>query len=212
MRAEGDFMSKVFIERTFSYTCTSRNLCIELLEKIDEDLSLDVELFAEFKHNKLIFRVIGFEPAVESAMKRIRDYINQFLMLKTLNPKNGISAEQLAKVIRKTIPLDVLAEVLKRQGIANVTLRGAMIYADTDLETIQMYAQRIAKAMEKVSNMRYSHNLKKLIITAITLYNVDVHEILDVLSENNVISDEMELKVPWQEALNYIEEKVLITQ
>ncbi|MEM0026411.1 MAG: DUF2067 family protein [Ignisphaera sp.] len=204
-------MSGVFIERTFSYSCPSRSLCLEILEKIDEELSLEAELFAELKHDKIVFRVVGLEPSVESAIKRIREYISQFIMIKSVNPKNGISAEQLAKLVHRTIPLDVLAEVLRRQGIQNVILKGSIIYADTDLETIEMYAQHIAKAFDKVSNAKYSYNLKKLIVAAIALYNVGTSEVLDLLSETNAVDEKLELKVPWQEALKYIEEKLMST-
>ncbi|MEL9939745.1 MAG: DUF2067 family protein [Ignisphaera sp.] len=204
-------MGGVFIERTFSYSCPSRTLCLELLEKIDEELSLEAELFAELKHDKIVFRVVGLEPYVESAIKKIREYISQFMMIKSINPRNGVSAEQLAKLVRRTIPLDVLAEVLRRQGVRNIILRGSIIYADTDLETIEMFAQHIAKAFDRVSNAGYSYNLKKLIVAAVALYNIGESEVLDMLSEINAIDDKLELKVPWQEALKYIEERLIST-
>jgi hypothetical protein len=201
-------LGEVFIERSFTYSCPSKHFCVELLEKLDEELQLETELYAELKQDKIIFRVFGLESSVETTINRIKNYIMQFSKMKALNPKQGLSAEQLAKLMRKAIPLDVLAEVLKKQGITGVIVRKNIIYADTDLETIQAYSQLIAKAADKIANLKYSHNLKKVIMAATILYNVDVHEALEMLRECNILNESEELTVPWQNSLECFEERV----
>jgi len=198
----------VFVERSFTYSCPSKNFCVELLEKLDEELALEAELYAELKQDKIVFKVFGLEPSVEATITKIKNYIAHFTKIRTLSPKQGLTAEQLAKFVHKAIPLDVLAEVLKRQGVTGVAIRKNTIYADTDLETVQAYAQLIAKVIDKTANLKYSHNLKKAIIAAIVLYNISIPEALETLRECNVLNESEELAVPWQSALDCYEERI----
>uniref|UniRef100_A0A7C4BE54 DUF2067 domain-containing protein n=1 Tax=Ignisphaera aggregans TaxID=334771 RepID=A0A7C4BE54_9CREN len=201
-------MEGVFVERSFTYSCPSKNFCVELLEKLDEELALEAELYAELKQDKIVFKVFGLEPSVEATITKIKNYIAHFTKIRTLSPKQGLTAEQLAKFVHKAIPLDVLAEVLKRQGVTGVAIRKNTIYADTDLETVQAYAQLIAKVIDKTANLKYSHNLKKAIIAAIVLYNISIPEALETLRECNVLNESEELAVPWQSALDCYEERI----
>jgi len=199
-------MTKVFVERVFTYPCPSKSFCVELLEKLDEELSLEAELYAELKHDKIVFRVIGLEPAVETSIARIRNFIVQYTQLSTLNPKRGISADQLTKMIRRSIPLNVLAEVLKRQGVAEVEVKNNVIYANIDIDTLKSYAELVANALEKASNLKVSQSLKHVIIAAIALFNISVQEVFEKLQLCGVLNEEGELTVPWQKALDCIEE------
>jgi hypothetical protein len=199
-------MTKVFIERVFTYPCPSKSFCVELLEKLDEELSLEAELYAELKHDKIVFRVIGLEPAVETSITRIRNFIMQYVQLSTLNPKRGISADQLTKMIRRSIPLNVLAEVLKRQGVAGVEVKNNVIYANIDIDTLKSYAELVANALEKASNLKVSQSLKHVIVAAIALFNISVQEIFEKLQLCGALNEEGELAVPWQKALDCIEE------
>jgi hypothetical protein len=199
-------LSRIFIERSFTYSCSSKLFCIELLEKLEEEIALGVEVYAELKQDKIIFRIFGLEPSVEEAIVKIKNFITQFTKIKALNPKQGLTAEQLSKLIHKAIPLDVLAEVLKKQGIAGVVIKGNTIYADTDLETLQVYSQLIAKALDKTKFLRLSYNIKKAITAAIALYNIDVREILEKLKNCGMLNENEELIVPWQRALDCLEE------
>uniref|UniRef100_A0A7J3Z598 DUF2067 domain-containing protein n=1 Tax=Ignisphaera aggregans TaxID=334771 RepID=A0A7J3Z598_9CREN len=201
-------MEGVFVERSFTYSCPSKNFCVELLEKLDEELALEAELYAELKQDKIVFRVFGLEPSVEATITKIKNYIVHFTKIRTLSPKQGLTAEQLAKFVHKAIPLDVLAEVLKRRGVTGVVIRRNTIYADTDLETVQAYAQLVAKVIDKTANLKYSHNLKKAIIAAIVLYNISIPEAIETLRECNVLNESEELAVPWQSALDCYEERI----
>lgn len=198
----------IYIERIFTYSCSNPTLCIELLEKIDEELSLEAELIAEFKHNKLVFRVVGLEPKVQSSINRIREYIESYMNRARLNPQKGIKADDLAKIVRRAVPIDVLAEVLRYSLNANPKISSSMLYVDLDLDTIVEYAKHVALSMERVSHIRYPHSLKKLLIASSTLLNISIDEVLSLLKDKNILSENLELKIPWQEALRIVIEHV----
>jgi len=196
----------IYTERIFTYSCLNPTQCIDLLEKIDEELSLEVELVAEFKHNKLVFRVIGLEPKVQSAINKIKEYIGSYMNTKRINPQNGIKSDDLAKIIRKTIPIDVLSEVLRYTLGVNPRVQSSTLYVDLDLDTVIEYAKHVALIMERFSHDPYPHSLKKLLITSSVLFNVSVNELIDLLKNKNIVSEELELKIPWQEALRILVE------
>jgi len=196
----------IYIERIYTYPCPNVDFCLNILEKIDEELSLESDIHVEFKNNKLIFRVIGLEPNVISSINKIRNYISSLQLVRSLNPSRGISNENIVKLIKRTIPLDVLGEVIKRDLGAHVKIDKGVIYADVDLDTLLSYAERVARAMDKVSALGLSHSLKKLLIAAIALYDSNPMEIIKILQDNNLINESQELVVPWTKALDILED------
>ncbi len=196
----------IYVERIYTYSCPNTDFCLNILEKIDEELSLESNVYVEFKNNKLIFRVVGLEPNVISSINKIRNYISSLQFMRSLNPSKGISGDDIAKLIGKTIPLDVLGEVIKRDLGVRVKIDKGIIYADIDLDTLLSYAERISRAMDKASSLSFSYSLKKLIITAIALYNSNPMEILKILQDNNLLNENLELVVPWTKALDVLED------
>ncbi|MCS7110763.1 MAG: DUF2067 domain-containing protein [Ignisphaera sp.] len=194
----------IYIERIFSYNCPNPTVCLDLLEKIDEELSLETELIAEFKHNKLVFKVIGLEPNVQSSINKIREYIESYMNTKRLNPRKGIRADDLAKILRKTVPIDVLAEVLRYSLKVDPREYMATLYVDLDLDTVIEYAKHVAAAMEKLPHGRYPYSLRKLLVAASSLLSVHIDELVTLLKDKSIISEELELKMPWQEALKIL--------
>lgn len=196
----------IYIERVFSYNCSNPTICLDLLEKIDEELPLEAELIAEFRHNKLVFRVIGLEPKVQASIVRIREYIESYMNTKRLNPQKGIKADELAKIVRKTIPMDVLAEVLRYSLKVNPRVYHSTLYVDLDLDTVIEYARHIAQVMERISHEDYPYGLKKLLLASSSLFNTNISELINVLKDRNIISEDLELKMPWQDALKVLVE------
>jgi len=196
----------IYVERIYTYSCPNVDFCLNILEKIDEELSLESDIHVEFKNNKLVFRVIGLEPNVISSINKIRNYISSLQLVRSLNPSRGISGDDIAKLIRKTIPLDVLGEVIKRDLGVHVKIDKGVIYVDIDLDTLLSYAERISRAMDKVSELSFSYSLKKLFIATIALYDSNPMEILKILQDNNLLNENLELVVPWTKALDILED------
>lgn len=196
--------SGTYIERSFSYNCDNISKCLDILEKLDEELSLEADLQVEMKSNKLIFRIIGLEPNVISAIAKIRDFLSTYGSPKH-DPRRGISSEVIAKHIKKTVPLDVLAHILENDLEIDVEVKGSVIYADTDLDTIVTVARKIAEIQQKIEPMPYSSSLKKLLIAAIAIYNTNHVEILETLQNLGCINEKNELTIPWIKALEELE-------
>ncbi len=196
----------VYVERIYTYSCPNIDFCLNIIEKINEELSLESDIHVEFKNNKLIFRVIGLEPNVVSSINKIRNYISSLQFVRSLNPGKGIRGDDIAKLVKKTVPLDVLGEVIRRELGAYVKIDRGTMYTDIDLDTLVSYAERVSRAMDKVSSLSFSYSLKKLFIATIALYDSNPMEILKILQENNLLNENLELVVPWIKALDVIED------
>uniref|UniRef100_A0A7C2VDP5 DUF2067 domain-containing protein n=1 Tax=Ignisphaera aggregans TaxID=334771 RepID=A0A7C2VDP5_9CREN len=196
--------SGVYVEKTFTYPCASTAFCLEILEKIDEELSLEADLRVDFKLNKLVFRVMGLEPNVQMAMVKLREFLALYASPR-LNPRRGVKAEVLAKQLKKTIPLDVLAIVVRKVLGVPAEAKGHVIYADTDFDALLSMAKKVAEAQQRVEKLGLSSSLKKLLIAAVALYNVDYREVLEVLQQTQMLGDKNELKAPWHKVLEEIE-------
>lgn len=192
--------SNVYVQKTLTYNCINISLCLEILEKVDEELSLKTDLHAELKANKLIFRVIGLESDVQTAINDLKEFLALYTLQKT-DPRKGIRADILAKYVGRSIPLDVLAIVIKKMLAIPVEVRGATIYANTDLDTVVTIAKKIAEVQQKVEPMPYPNSLKKLLMAAIAIYNVSHVEILEALHNMKYLNEKNELTAPWVQAL-----------
>lgn len=200
--------SDIYIHRTFTYNCINTEQCLEILEKIDE-LSLEVDMHVEFKPNKLVFKLIGLEPNVQSAMAKIRNFLSLYNSSK-IDPRKGISSDIIAKHIKKTIPLDVLVIVIRKTLGIYAEVRGINIYVDTDLDTVLTISKKIAEAQQKIEQLPLANALKKLLVAAMAIYNISHIEILEILHNMQYLNEENELIAPWTNVLEELD-KVLNT-
>lgn len=196
--------SGVYIEKTYTYPCPNTSICLEILQKIDEELSLEADLYAEFKLNKLVFKIMGLEPNVQSAMAKLREFLTLYTLSK-VSPRRGIEADVIAKHIKRTIPLDVLAVVVRKSLGVSAEVRGSTIYVDTDLETLLNIARKVAESYQRIESMSLPSSLKKLLTAAEAVYNVDYREVLEILRNAQLINEDNELKIPWVQALAELE-------
>jgi hypothetical protein len=193
--------SGVYVERTLTFSCPSVDLCLEILQKIDEELVLEADIHAELKLSKLVFKVIGLEPSVQSAMFKLKEFLALYILQK-VNPRHGIDTNTLAKYLKKTVPLDVVAVVIRKSIGVSADVRGSMIYADTDLEILLGIARKVAEAQKRVEQMQLPSNVKKLLVAAMAIYNVDHREILETLRSTKLIDENYDLKKPWSQILD----------
>lgn len=197
--------SGVYVEKTYTYPCPSTSICLEILQKIDEELSLEADLYAEFKLNKLVFRLMGLEPNVQSALVKLREFLTLYASSKA-SPRRGIEANVIAKYVKKAVPLDVLAVVIRRILGTSAEVKGSAIYSDADLETLLNIARKVAESYQRIESMSIPSSLKKLLVAAEAIYNVDHREVLEILRNAQLIDEDNELKVPWIQALTELED------
>lgn len=195
------------VEKVLYVECDKPDFCIELIEKVDEELSAQATVYAEMRGSKILFRIVGFEPNVQRTMIKLREIINLVKRLRTARPRAGISAEELAKFARRAVPLDVLAKVLRVQGVY-AEVRGPTIYADTDLNTLISLAQALGEALEKLSKMPLGHGLKKLVAAAMVLTGLNPMQILQRAKEIGVVNELNELVEDWEKALDKLLEAI----
>lgn len=196
--------SGVYVEKTLTFICPNTDLCLEILQKIEEELSLEADIYAELKFNKLVFTVIGLEPNVQSAIIKLREFLALYALRKA-DPKHGIDSNTITKYLKRTIPLDVLAIVIRENLGIPAEVRGSIIYADTDLDSFLSVAKKVAEAHKKVEQIPLPSNLKKLLIAAMATYNLDHREIMDILRNAQLINEYNELKKPWPQILEELE-------
>ncbi len=189
------------VEKVLHIDCGKPDFCIELIEKVDEELSTQATVYAEMRGSKVVFRVIGFEPDVQRAVIKLRELINMIRRRHSAKPRAGITAEELAKFARKSVPLDVLAKILKTQGIY-AEARGSIIYADIDLDSLIAAAQSLGEALDKLNNMPLGHSLKKLVAAMMVITGLNPIQILRRAQEIGVVNEFGELVENWDSALD----------
>lgn len=194
----------VYVVKTLTYSCPNMSLCLEILEKVDEELSLEADLHAELKLDKLVFRIVGLEPNVQSAMARLREFLEVYASPKA-DPRKGVRADVIARYVKKSLPLDVLAVVVKKSLGVSAEFRGSTVYADVDLDTLLTVAKKVAEIHQRVEHANLSTGLKKLVVATMAIYNIDYNRVLEVLRDMQYLGENNELKAPWTRVLDEIE-------
>jgi len=201
-------LKRGIVEKVVHIECGSQDFCTELLERIDEELSSHATIIAEVRGGKLRFRVIGFEPEVQRTVLRLREIIN-LVRRSRASPKHGVKADELAKLAKRAVPLDVLAAVLRSNGIP-ATVKGDMIYADTDMDTLVQYARELGEAIEKASRLPLPYTTRRFAAACSILTGLEPHQVARRAFEYGLLNEDGELVVSIEEAirrfLEYAEE------
>jgi len=187
------------VERLVQIDCGSPDTCLALLEKIEEELSSHATVFGELRGSKLRIRIIGFETEVQRTLLNLRELVDLFRK-RMASPRYGVRAEDLAKMARKSVPLDVLAAILRVQGIA-AEVRGSMIYADTDMDTLIAAAKDLGEAMDRVANAPLSYTARKFLAAVIALTKMSPSQAMRKAIELGIINDSGELTAPLEQCI-----------
>ena len=201
-------MKRGIVEKVFHVECESQDLCTELLEKVDEELSSIATVIAEVRGNKIRFRIIGFEPDVQRTIIKLREIVNLFRKSKS-SPKYGVRSEELAKLAKRTVPLELLSIVLRVNGIP-ARARGDIIYADTDMDTLVQYARELGEALERASKLSLPFTTRRFVAACNVLTGLDPSQIVRKAFDAGILNEDGELQLGMEEAikrfLEYLEE------
>jgi len=188
------------VEKVISISCGSKDLCYFLLEKVDEELSAQTTVIGEVRGDKLVFRIIGFEPDVERTIIRIRDIVNVYRAAKR-SARSGVTAEELSKLAKKSVPLDVLAKILRVQS-TYAEVKGNTIYADCDTETLVSIAREVGELLERIARMPIGINVKKFAVAVSYLTGLDPRHVVRKAMEMGILNEDMELSMQWDKAVD----------
>ncbi len=199
-------MKRGFVEKIVHIDCGSQNECAEILERVDEELSASAEVVAEVRGGKIRFRIIGFEPDVQRTAIRLRELI-QLIRKSRSSPRYGVKPEELAKLAKRSVPLDLLSIVLRMNGI-RAEVRGSMIYADTDMDTLISYAKELGEAIEKASKLPLPYTTRKFVAACSVLTGLEPHQVVRVAEEHGLLGEEGELRTGLEEAVRRFVEEI----
>lgn len=187
------------MEKVIQIDCGSQEKCAEILEKVDEELSASAEVVAEVRGGKIRFRIIGFEADVQRTAIRLREVL--YLIKKSRSsPRHGVRSEELAKLAKKTVPLDLLAMILRINGIS-AQVRGSTIYADTDMDTLITYAKELGEAVEKASRLQLPYTTRKFVAACSAITGLEPHQVVRKAIELEIVNENGELRLGLEEAV-----------
>lgn len=187
-----------FVEKVISVDCGKEETCLELLEKVDEELGGVATVFAEMKGSKILFRIVGFEPEVQRTALKLREILTLFARRRA-SPKYGVTAEEIAKMVRKSVPLDVVAKILRLEGI-HAEVRNNVLYADTDMDTVLEVARSVGELLEEVSKMPLEHSTRKFVLCVSAATGLKPSDVVRKAMAMGLIEDK-ELRMPWDRAV-----------
>ncbi len=192
-------MKRGIVEKIIHVPCESQEICTELLEKVDEELSSQATIIAEVRGGKIRFRIIGFEPDVQRTVIKLREIISLFMKSRS-SPKYGVKADELAKLARRTVPLELLAIVLRLNGI-NTEVKGNTIYADTDMDTLVQYARELGEAIERVSKLSLPYTTRRFVAACSVLTGLEPHQVARKALELGILNEDGELTTKLEDAI-----------
>jgi len=191
-------MVRGFTERRLVISCGSQELCSELMERLEEEVSPRAEIVGSIRNGKIYLKIVGFEPDVVRTVLRIREAVRMLLM-RTASARRGIRVEEISRMAGVPVVPDVLVEFLKLNGVG-ARLSGGIIYADATVDEVVEAAKTLGEAAARMGNVRLPASLRKALLLATAVTGLSPSALLRRLEELGLLDEEGNLTVEWREA------------
>jgi len=189
------------MKRHFVIKCLSKDICINLLNKINEEISVRW-LKTQVKDTSLIIEVVGMPYELRELKYEILSIKNSLEFY--LKKHKEFKVEELVSKARVTVPLDALIEVLKLLGY-NAERSEDGIRTDAPSEKIIETMIKMHEVYESdVVRFRLPHSAKKVIMVVHALYNIPPEEIIEIMKNLNLIEEgefKYEIKEEWRKVV-----------
>ena len=174
-------------KRKFVVKCKSDELCLELLNKITENISSRF-IKSEVKGNTLQLEVIGLPYELKEIKYEI-EMLKREVERTTLNESDYkyLKLDELGKTFRGTISLDVLINVLKLKGYS-ANVKDDKLYTNAPIQLIQEIIDRAQELYgDETVRFKLSSSAKRVILIFALAFERTPSEILEILKSNNLL-------------------------
>ncbi|UXD22468.1 hypothetical protein IPA_05085 [Ignicoccus pacificus DSM 13166] len=189
------------ITRRFVIKCSSSDVCVELLNKIMEEISARW-MKTQVKGNTLIIEAIGMPYELKSLRYEIEN-IKRGMEVERM--KGGrYSVEDLVKGAKTTVPLDALLLALTLKGF-KAKREGEYIITNAPGDTIIDVMRGMSEVLENDEvRFKLPSSAKKIVMVLHTVYDIDPERIIEIMKNYSIIEEAdfgYRLKEEWRSAL-----------
>ncbi len=189
------------IKRRFVIKCSSKDVCVELLNKITEEISIRW-MKTEIRGSSLIIEAVGMPYELKSLRYEIEN-LKGGIEIKRY--KGGeYSIQDLFKAAKSTVPIDALTAALKLKGY-QVEREGERLISNAPAEEVLSLINKMNEIYQNDEiRFKFPHGAKKIAMILHAIYDLTPEEIITLLKDEGVIVEgefKYELKEEWQRAL-----------
>ncbi len=186
--------------RRFVIKCINEEACLELLNKITEEVSA-LWMKTEVKKNQLLIEAIGMPYELKELRYQIEEIKKRIEM--KYRPYVEIKASEFPKRAQVSVPLDALVEALKLMGY-QASLDGDTLKVDADFEEVVEVAKKIKEIYDTsdVVRFRLPHSAKKAVAVISTALSLDPEEVVNALVDMGFLREgdfKYEIAKDWRE-------------
>lgn len=195
------------VKKTFVIPCRGEE-CVDLSNTLLENLSGAGNVTIEAKQNNIVVTVYGYKSDVRETWMAIKNLLEE---KRRLQPAGKglirINLNQLAKVLKRTVPPKLLVEVLKRYGYyATYEKEDSAVVTDVPLEELKRIAEQLGEAYLSIGNICRGTTTRYYLVALTVLTGGDLEKIVENAEKlNHVYRDEdgrIVVKVEWVRALD----------
>ncbi len=186
--------------RRFVIKCINEEACLELLNKITEEVSA-MWMKTEVRKNQLLIEALGMPYELKELRYQIEEIKKRIEM--RYRPYVEIKASEFPKRAQVSVPLDALVEALKLMGY-QVSLEGDVLRVDADFEEVVDVARKIKEVYDTsdIVRFRLPHTAKKAVAVLSVTLSMEPEEVVNTLLEMGHLREgdfKYEIAKDWKE-------------
>ncbi|ALU12403.1 hypothetical protein EYM_03400 [Ignicoccus islandicus DSM 13165] len=173
------------IKKRLVVKCRSNESCLELLNKITENVSSRF-LKSEIKGNTLQLEVIGL-PYELKEIKYDIEMLKKEIESKHIKGNKYIKLHELGKLFHGTISIEVLSTVLKSRGYY-VEVDDDKLYTNAPMDIIEEIVKKSKEIQEdEVVKYKLSSAAKRVVITLSLITDTPPNEVIELLKSQGFL-------------------------
>ncbi len=174
-------------KRRLVIKCKTTEACLELLNKITEDVSSRF-LKSEVKGNALHLEVLGMPYELKEIKYEI-EALKKEIERKYLQGRKYVKIDEISKLFRGTISIDVLLKVLKFLGYPS-WIEGGKLYTNAPMELLEEIIEKYVELQkDEVVRFKLSKSTKNVILTISLATGASPKEVLDAMVRENLVEE-----------------------
>ena len=189
------------ITRRFIIKCSSQDICIEMLNRITEEINARW-LKTQVKGNVLSIEVLGLPYELKSLRHELEE-LKRCMELKRM--KGGrYRLTDLVKSAKTTVPLDALLYALKLLGYKAMREEDYTV-SDAPGEVIINLMKKMTEVLDnEIVRFKLPHSAKKVVMIVHAIYNMPPGRVVELMVEDGILEErefKYVLRYKWEEVL-----------
>lgn len=173
--------------RIFLFSFNNNDEALKFIELLSKHLK-GANIIVDLRGTTVRVRIYGSRNDIKSTFLKVKDLVT----IVKVEYKKGLKRYPLkylltSSELKSPIPIDLIQDILTLKGFKAEIKRGHVI-TNASLEDIQQVIKKISETYFRLKNLRASPRAKKVIALMVSLTELPIKEILEILLNNGVVS------------------------